>query len=242
MIMFMGRGNHQPLLVSVIIGLLLIASCALREGIKKGTEDQGLSDSKISEALKEVLEISTANAIERVSKMNGYYLDQKIRIPPPNAIQKVEKVLRALGHGPEVGAFELSMNRAAERAAPGAKGVFLEAIKEMTFSDTRKILNGRENEATLYFKNKCSDSLQKIFQPIVHKAMSEVDVTRAYQDLKAKAQGLPSAASLSFDLDQYVTHRALDGLFFVLAEEERKIRQDPAARVTDLLKKVFGSR
>ncbi len=238
----MGRGNQQPLLVSVIMGLLLIASCASREGIKKGTEDQGLSDSKIGDALKEVLEISTVNAIERVSKMNGYYLDPNIRIPLPNAIQKVEKVLKALGHGPEVGAFELSMNRAAERAASEAKGVFLEAIKEMTFSDTRKILNGRENEATIYFKNKSSDSLQEIFQPIVYKAMSEVGVTRAYQDLDAKIHGLPSAASLSFDLDQYVTHRALDGLFFMLAEEERKIRQDPAARVTDLLKKVFGSR
>ena len=112
----------------------------------------------------------------------------------------------------------------------------------MTFADARKILNGADNEATLYFKGKTSDRLQRLFKPIAHDAMSEVGVTRNYQQLDAKVRSIPFADRFSFDLDQYVTEGALEGLFYMLAQEEKKIRQDPAARVTDLLKKVFGGR
>jgi len=198
------------------------------------------SESKIAQGLKEALEIGTDNAVKVVSREDGYYKNPKIKIPLPGSVQKVEKALRTLGYGQQVDAFELSMNRAAERAAPEAKALFWDTIKQMSFSDARKILNGRENEATLYFKEKTGGRLGQAFKPIVHSAMSEVGVTRYFQDLDAKVRSIPFAESLSFDLDQYVTDRSLDGLFFMLAEEERKIRQDPVARVTDLLKEVFG--
>lgn len=199
-----------------------------------------ISESKIIEGLKEALEIGTSNAVKLVSKMDGYYGNPQIKIPLPDSVKRVEKALRAVGYGSKVDAFELSMNRAAEKAAPEAKTLFMDSIKQMSFEDARKILNGRDNEATLYFEDKTRHKLTEIFKPIVHSSMSQVGVTRQYQALDAKVRTIPFTESLSFDLDQYVTDGALDGLFFMLAEEERKIRQDPAARVTDLLKEVFG--
>jgi hypothetical protein len=202
----------------------------------------GLTQEEIIAGLKEALRVGTGNAVEKVSKVGGYYNNPNIRIPLPEPVQKVEKVLRLAGLGSQVDAFDKSMNRAAEHAAPEAKSLFWNAIKTMTFSDARKILNGRENEATLYFKDKTWDRLEALAKPIVHDAMGEVGVTRAYQNLEARARTVPLAGNLSFDLDQYVTQKTLDGLFFMLAEEERKIREDPAARTTELLKKVFGTR
>jgi hypothetical protein len=212
------------------------------ESLKKAFGVSALSEEEIIRGLKEALKIGTGNAVEKVSQVGGYFNNPKIRIPLPEKVQKVEKLLRVAGMGSQIDAFEKSMNRAAERAAPEAKSLFWGAIKKMTFSDAKNILNGRDNEATLYFKEKTSHRLNELAKPIIHDAMGEVGVTRAYQDLDAKARTIPFAGSLRFDLDQYVTDRALDGLFLMLAEEERKIRQDPAARVTDLLKKVFGSK
>jgi len=205
-----------------------------------GLGQSGLTNAEIIDGLKQALEIGTKNAVDLVSRTDGYYRNPDIRIPLPDSVQKVEKLLRAAGYGQKVDAFELSMNRAAERAAPEAKALFWDAIKAMSFEDARKILDGPDNAATLYFKDKTSGRLTEIFKPIVHSSMSEVGVTRSYQELDAKVRSIPFAGSLSFDLDQYVTEKGLDGLFFMLAQEERKIRQDPAARVTDLLQKVFG--
>jgi hypothetical protein len=152
----------------------------------------------------------------------------------------VEKVLRTVGYGEKVDAFEMSMNRAAEKAAPEAKALFCDTIKKMSFADARKILGGKENEATLYFEEKTRGRLAETFSPIVHKTMSTVGVTQYYQELDAKVRSIPFADRIVFDLDKYVTDKGLDGLFLMLADEERKIRQDPAARVTDLLKEVFA--
>jgi len=213
----------------------------LKDVQKALSGEESITEADIIRGLKEALHIGTDKAIKGVSKINGYYKNPKIKIPLPERVQKVEKLLRAAGYGAQVDSFELSMNRAAEKAAPKAKTLFWDSIKGMTFSDAKKILKGRENEATLYFKGKTFDRLREIFKPIVHDAMHQVGVTRAYQNLDAKVRSIPFAERLSFDLDQYVTGRALDGLFLMLAEEEAKIRRDPAARVTDLLKKVFVS-
>jgi len=206
-----------------------------------GTSDS-ISESEIVEGLKQALEIGTTKAVDLVSKQGGYYNNPEIKIPLPGSVQKVEKLLRGAGFGSKVDAFELSMNNAAERAAPEAKSIFWDAIKKMKIDDAKKILNGREDEATLYFQDKTSARLQEIFEPIVKESMGEVGVTRTYQDLNAKVEKIPSADSLNLDLDKYVTEGALNGLFQMLAEEEKKIRSDPAARVTDLLKKVFGNK
>ncbi len=201
-----------------------------------------LSSGKIADGLKEALEIGTANAIQTVSRVGGYYNNPEIKIPLPAAVQKMEKILRLMGYGPQVDAFVRSMNQAAEKAAPEAKRIFLDAIKQMTITDARKILNGPENAATLYFKEKTYGALTGIFKPIVHKSMEKVGVTNRYYQLEQKVAGIPILGTKQFDLDTYVNDKALDGLFLMIAEEERRIREDPAARVTDLLKQVFGKR
>jgi len=203
--------------------------------------NQGLGQSDIVAGLKEALRVGTENTVDATSKLNGYYSNPQIKIPLPENIRKVENVLRMAGLGQQVDSFEQSMNRAAERAAPEAKALFVGAIKQMTFADAKKILNGRENEATLFFKVKTYDALGRRFQPLVHNAMAEVGVTRYYQTLEDKIRILPVKSLMDFNLDQYVTDKALDGLFVMLAQEEAKIRTDPAARVTDILRKVFGS-
>ena len=215
---------------------------SIKDTVKSLGGEKGLADADIVDGLKEALQIGTTNAVSLTSKADGYYKNPNIKIPLPENVQKVEKLLRATGFGPKVDDFELSMNRAAERAAPEAQSIFGDAIKQMTFTDARKILDGGDNEATLYFKDKTSERLMEAFKPITRQAMSEVGVTSSYQALDDKVKTIPFADKMSFDLDQYVTDKALNGLFFMLAEEEKKIRQNPAARVTDLLKKVFASK
>ena len=212
----------------------------LKGAMKSLGLEQGLTESEIVDGLKEALEIGTSKAVTLVSEKNGYLKNPKIKIPLPENVQKVESILRNIGFGSKVDKFELSMNRAAERAAPKAKSIFWNAIKKMSFSDARQIPKGPDDAATQYFRKKTSTQLQDEFKPIVNQAMSEVGVTQAYKSLDRKIRALPFTKSLSFDLDQYVTDKALDGLFLMLAEEEKKIRQDPTARVTDLLKKVFA--
>jgi hypothetical protein len=240
--------NFILLFVSILM-LLVIAQFTQAQSqlddIVKGAQKAlgaggGLSNSKIVDGLKEALQIGTGNAVEAVSKVGGYYQNPKIKIPLPGPIQKVERLIRAAGYGSQVDAFELSMNQAAEKAAPEAKSIFWDAIKQMSITDARKILDGAENEATLYFKDKTYARLSEVFKPIVHNSMSEVGVTKKYQELDAKMASIPLVGSMHFDLDKYVNDKALDGLFLMLSEEEKKIRQDPAARVTDLLKEVFG--
>jgi hypothetical protein len=198
-----------------------------------------LSNTDMTKGLKEALNVGTGNAVELLSKPDGFYGDPNVKILLPNAVRKVEGILKAVGYGEQVTAFEQSMNRAAERAVPEAKSLFVTAIAEMTFQDAEKILRGRENEATLFFKEKTSGRLRESFKPIAHDAMAEVGVTKNYQDLNQKLGTIPMGSQLNLDLDSYVTEKSLDGLFFMIAQEEKKIRQNPAARVTDILKKVF---
>ena len=214
----------------------------LKEAASKLGGEKGLSEDEIVNGLKQALEVGTGNAVATVSRTDGYFKNPKIKIPLPENIKKVERLLRAAGLGYQVDQFELSMNRAAERAAPEAKSIFWNAIKQMSFADARQILEGPDDAATRYFQDRSTDRLTEIFKPITHQAMSEVGVTNYYQSIDDKIKTIPFAADqMNFDLDQYVTDKALNGLFLMLAEEEKKIRQDPAARVTNLLKKVFAS-
>jgi len=203
------------------------------------SDSTGLSDDTIVRGLKEALGTGMENVVAMVSRQDGYYRNPEIKIPLPKSIQKVEKLLRSVGFGSKVDQFELSMNRAAEKAAPQALSLFAGTIKGMSFESARKILNGRENEATLYFKEKTKDELTRLFGPIIHDSMAQVGVTKTFQELSAKTASIPFAGSLNMDPDTYVTEGALNGLFLMLEHEEQKIRQDPGARVTDLLKTVF---
>jgi hypothetical protein len=203
-------------------------------------QKSGLSDVKVGDALKEALQIGTENTVSLTGRPDGYFMNEAIKIMMPEKLRTLEKGLRAVGYGPQVDEFVLSMNRAAEKAAPLSKQILLDSIGEMTFDDARKILAGSETAATDYFKEKTRDKLTAAFRPIVDKTMNEVGVTQQYKSLVGRFQAIPFVKSEMFDIDSYVVGKALDGLFHVLGEEERKIRTNPAAQVTDLLKEVFG--
>jgi hypothetical protein len=204
------------------------------------TQLSGLSDAKIASGLKEALQIGTQNAVSLTGRPDGYFGNAAIKILMPSQLQPIEKGLRAVGYGPQIDELVLSMNRAAERAAPAAKPIFLEAITAMSFDDARRILSGSPTAATEYFRGKTSDKLTAAFQPVVAQTVREVGVSRQYKELMGRTQAIPFLKSEAFDLDRYVVAKSLEGLFYVLGQEEQKIRTNPAARATDLLKQVFG--
>ncbi|MBF0529716.1 MAG: DUF4197 domain-containing protein [Deltaproteobacteria bacterium] len=224
----------------VFLGVLMICSGCVTTGGQGKSGSGSLSDGDIISGLKEALIVGTINAVLKVSKLDGYFGNDKISIPLPESIRKYEDPLRKLGLGTQIDQFKTSMNRAAEKAAPQAKEIFVNAAKQMSFTDARKILFGKENEATLYFKEKTSDTLTSMFKPIVHQTMAEVGVTKYYQLLSPQLTLLSLGQSAPPDLDSYVTKLAVDGLFVMVGEEEKNIRNNPTARVTDILKKVFG--
>ena len=207
-----------------------------------GTQGSGLGDAKIGSALKEALQIGTENAVKLTGRTDGYFANQAIKILMPERLKTLESGLRMVGYGSQVDAFVLSMNRAAERAAPAAKQIFWDAIGEMTIDDAKKILGGGDTAATEFFKAKTTGQLTTAFQPVVDKAMNEVGVTRRYNELLGQAKAIPFFRAEEYDLDRYVVGKALDGLFFMVGEQEKKIRTNPTARVTDLLKEVFGNK
>ncbi len=233
----------RMLIISITIFLTALPASAQIDRIFKGLglgQQSELSDVKIGSGLKEALKVGTENTVNLTGKLDGYFLNQAIKILMPEKLRNLEKGLTAVGYGPQVDEFVLSMNRAAEQAAPFAKQIFWDAVGEMTFEDAKKILSGHETAATDYFKSRTTDKLTVAFRPVVDQAMNEVGVTRQYKELVGRFQTIPFVKSESFDIDHYVVTKALDGLFHVLGEEERKIRTNPAARVTDLLKEVFG--
>jgi len=200
-----------------------------------------LDDRTIISGLKEALSVGTAKAVKLVSVENGYLRNEAIKILLPEKIQKMSEVLRVAGFGKEVDAFVLSMNRAAEKAAPKAKPILISAIKEMNFQDARNILNGGNTAATEYFKGKTSTKLSESFKPVISSSMNKAGVTRSYKALKNRYLSiLPLSTTESIDLDHYVTEKALDGLFHTLGQEESKIRTNPKARTTEILRKVFA--
>jgi len=207
-----------------------------------GEKESGLSDVKIGSGLKEALKIGAENAVNFTGKKDGFFLNQAIKILMPEKLRTFEKGLRAVGYGPQVDEFVLSMNRSAEKASPFAKQIFWDAIGEMTFEDVRKILSGNDTAATDYFKGKTTNKLTDVFKPIVSNSMNEVGVTRQYKELVGRYENIPFVKKETFDIDQYVVTKALDGLFHMVGEEEKKIRKNPTARTTDLLKEVFGSK
>ena len=206
-----------------------------------GSRGGGISDVKIGSGLQEALKVGTENAVLQTGRMDGFFANRAIKILMPKPLQSMEQPLRLVGFGPKIDEFVLGMNRAAEKAVPFAKEIFWDAIGQMTFEEARKILNGGDTAATDYFKTKTSKKLHAAFRPSVENVMNEVGVNRQYNELVGRYESVPFAKSIAFDVNQYVTEKATDGLFYVVGQEERKIRTNPAARVTDLLKDVFGN-
>jgi len=199
-----------------------------------------LTDPKISSGLKQALQIGAEQAVKLTGRTDGYFGNQEIKILMPSNLRPLEKGLRMVGYGPKLDGFVLSMNRAAEAAAPAARKIFLDAIMAMSISDARGILSGGDTAATNYFKEKTTPQLTTAFRPVVERTMAKNGVTQQYDALTAQYKSLPFAKNQDLDISHYVVSKALDGLFYELGQEERKIRTDPAAQTTSLLKEVFG--
>ena len=230
------------------IGVMCLALClagcdpdtVMRELSRPSSGE--LTDSSIAQGLQEALRVGTDRAVTRTSKRDGYFGNALIKILLPPSVQKLDQGLRLVGYGPQIDAFVLSMNRAAEQAAPKAKSIFIDAIFGMSFDDARRILNGGNTAATDFFKAKTTYQLYNAFRPVITSSMNRIGAVRQYNALLDRAKQLPFVQTESLDINHYVTTKALDGLFHVVSEEEKRIRQDPASRVTALLREVFGRR
>jgi hypothetical protein len=214
------------------------------EGKKDSTGGSGLSSDDIVNGLKDALKVGSSNAGSSASKTDGFFKDSLIKIPFPPDAQKVKALAIKTGQQKQVDDFVLSLNRAAEQAAVKAAPIFANAILSMSISDGLSILKGNNDAATQYLKSKTMQQLHDAFLPIVKDAIASVNVTKYWTPM-ANAYNSTTMFSgekkVNTDLNEYVTQQALNGLFILLAQEELKIRQNPAARVTDILKKVFGS-
>ncbi|MDQ6962045.1 MAG: DUF4197 domain-containing protein [Mariprofundaceae bacterium] len=199
-----------------------------------------LSNSDIRDGLKEALAVGLDRTVSTTSKEDGFWKAPEIQIPLPRKLQSATKALESVGLGHLGSDLHLRMNRAAEKAAPLAKPIFLKALKAMTIEDVKRLWKGPDDAATRYFSEKTSADLTTSFRPIVAEEMNRMGVVSSYNQLKTKYASIPFLGSaIQYDLESYVTTQALKGLFHILASEEQKIRKDPVARTTDLLKKVF---
>jgi hypothetical protein len=205
-----------------------------------GTGTNGLSTAQIAAGLKEALTVGTRNSSSQLSALDGYFANAAIKILLPPEAQKVESTLRSVGLGSVVDKAVLSLNRSAEEAAKSAAPIFVSAIQQMTITDALGILKGGTNAATNYFKGKTTAALTDAFKPVINTALSKTSATKYWGDMFTMYNKF-AKQPVNTDLSAYVTGRAIDGIFFQVGIEEQKIRENPAARVTDLLKKVFGS-
>jgi hypothetical protein len=199
-----------------------------------------LSNDEIISGLKEALKVGTEKGTNKISAIDGFFKDAAIKILMPAEAQKAEKTLRNIGLGRQVDNAILSMNRAAEDAAKSASPIFINAIKGMSFQDALGILKGGDNAATSYLKDKTTVSLTEAFRPVIENSLKKVDATKYWNTVFTSYNKL-SAEKVNPDLSAYVTEKALAGIFYQVAQEEQKIRKDPMARTSDILKKVFSN-
>lgn len=206
-----------------------------------GSGGSNLTNSEIIAGLKQALEIGSNNAGNQLSAVNGYFGNQLVKILMPPEAKKVEQTLRSIGMGSEVDKAILAMNRAAEDAAQKAAPIFIDAIRTITIQDGLGILRGGNGAATNYLKGRTTQQLTNAFRPVIENSLNKVDATKYWAQVFTIYNRLPTTVNkINPDLPAYVTERALNGLFITVEQEENKIRQNPSARVTDLLKKVFG--
>ena len=206
----------------------------------------GLSQDQVVQGLKEALGKGVQHAVASLGRQDGFLTNLNVKIPMPKSLQSVERTLRVLHQDKLADDFVTTMNRAAEQAVPEAAAVLGDSVKQMSISDAKTILTGTNNSATQYFRRTSETNLFVRFHPIVQKATEQTGVTRAYKQMMDKAGAAGGLASSilgrdSTDIDGYVTQKTLDGLFLKIAEEEKRIRENPLARTSDLLQKVFGA-
>lgn len=210
------------------------------EIIKNTTGGAALSESEIANGLKEALKIGSQNASSQLNKLDGFNKNLKVRIPFPPDAQRVATELRKWGFGKKVDEFETTLNRSAEQASKEAANIFVGAVSSMTITDAKNILQGKNDAATSFLRQKTSSQLTSAFRPHIEKALQGTLATKKWRELTALYNKIPMVKPVNTDLIAYTNERALLGMFTIVADEELKIRQDPAARVTDLLRRVFA--
>jgi hypothetical protein len=236
----------QLVIITCLHFLLTLPAYAQFDQLKKTakslTGGSGeLSSAEIAEGLKEALTNGISKGADLVSKIDGYFKNPEIKIPFPPEAKKAEDKLRQMGMNDQVDKFILTLNRAAEDAATEAKPIFVTAIKQMTIQDAAGILKGQPDAATQYLKRTTSIPLKDKFKPVVQNSLNKVDATKYYSDLINTYNKIPLVQKMNPNLDDYATDKAIEGLFVMIAKEEKNIRSNPLARTSDLLKKVFGS-
>ena len=241
------RVSNSLVLSCLLLALALPAHAGWKDfidifsGEDSGVSDVSLSNTEIINGLKAALRKGADSAVDRLGRPDGFFGNPRVRIPMPPALQNVESALRTIGQDRLADEFVLTMNRAAEQAVPEAAGIFADAIRNMSIADARGILNGPDDAATSYLRGTSSDRLREKMLPIVAAATDRAGVTARY---KSMTDNLGFAAGMldveSLDLDRYVTDRAVDGVFTLIAEEEKRIREDPVARTSEILKRVFN--
>jgi hypothetical protein len=205
-----------------------------------GSSNSSLSDNDIADALKEALSIGSENVVSQLSAPGGFNSDSNIRIPLPDSLQTVQKTMNKFGMGSSLNDLENKLNEAAETATEKAKPLFLNAIKEMSWDDVKTILNGPDDAATQYFKGKMSSPLSAEMKPIVDNSLNQVGAIKTYNNAMGQYKNLPLVPDVQADLSQHVLNKSIDGIFYYLAAEEKQVRENPAKRTTELLKKVFA--
>ncbi len=232
----------------LIFGLVLIFSCTSQQvsqtvGVINDTLNKGkpLTSSEVASGLKEALVKGITSGVVQASATDGFLGNPKLKIPFPEDARKVENTLRDLGLGGEVDKFVTTLNRGAEEAAEKAKPIFVSAIKNMTIQDAFQILKGEDNAATEYLRRNTEAQLVDAFKPVMRNSLEQVNATKYWSELITRYNRIPLVQKVDPELDSYATQKAVDGLFVLIAQEEGKIREDPLARTTDLLKRVFGS-
>ncbi len=234
--------------VAVIIAGNSFSTFAQMPNLKKGLEKvaaakpatSSLTEDEVARGLKEALNNGIEKGVSQLSKADGYFKDPQIKIPMPAEAKQVEEKLRKLGQGKKVDDAVESINRAAEDAASASKDLFVAAIKNLTLSDVMNILHGKDDAATTYLSSNTRAALVEKFKPIISKSLDKVGATRYWSLVFTTYNAIPLVQKVNPDLVEYATNKAIDGLFIQIAKEELAIRKNPAARVSDLLKKVFG--
>ena len=211
-------------------------------GIEKSDSGQSaLSVDNIAAGLKDALSVGSETVVKQLGKTDGFNADPAIHIPLPENFKTVRNALDKIGMSSMLDDLELRLNRAAEVATPKAKALFLQSIKEMTLDDAMGIYKGPDDAATKYFQSNMSKPLAETMHPIVENSLSQVGAVQTYNNVIGKYRSLPFVPDVKADLTNYVTERGMNGIFHYLALEEAAIRQNPAKRTTDLLKRVFGA-
>ena len=217
------------------VAALVIPAAVLATGLAD------ISNRDAVNGLKDALTRGSHAAVARLGAENGFFGNDRVKIPLPPSLRRLEAVIRSIGMSPHADELVLRMNRAAEAAVPEAKTLLVDAVKRMSVQDAKGVLTGGEDAATQYFKRTTSDPLARRFQPIVKKAMQKVKLAEKYDEIAASGAKLGLVKEEDAQLEDYVTRKALDGLFVIIAEEEKKIRKEPAAAASAILRKVFGS-